>query len=244
MKISRGIALACLTVMALLFFVTSHGIALTLQPWTTAETSLFDTRDWGDNEGSGWFGNTLVLNYGDDLQSATLYGYSTTGFQIPNFIPADAIGIYFDYEHTTVFGTATIGAYGYSEPGNPSETAIVECSISTNLYGPIDFRSVIQRPPGYKPIYGDIPESIEDGVTTVSYIFIQDIMDAPFLWFWIEASNYAVGTTTFSDMSWIIDDGTIPFPDPVPAPVPEPSTILLVATGLLGLAGFRKKFKK
>jgi hypothetical protein len=28
------------------------------------------------------------------------------------------------------------------------------------------------------------------------------------------------------------------------APVPEPSTILLVATGLLGLAGFRKKFKK
>lgn len=32
--------------------------------------------------------------------------------------------------------------------------------------------------------------------------------------------------------------------DPVPAPVPEPSTILLVATGLIGLAGFRKKFKK
>ena len=32
--------------------------------------------------------------------------------------------------------------------------------------------------------------------------------------------------------------------DAVPAPVPEPSTILLVATGLVGLAGFRKKFKK
>ena len=31
---------------------------------------------------------------------------------------------------------------------------------------------------------------------------------------------------------------------PGPAPVPEPSTILLVATGLIGLVGFRKKFKK
>ncbi|OPL17255.1 MAG: hypothetical protein AVO38_05495 [delta proteobacterium ML8_D] len=29
-----------------------------------------------------------------------------------------------------------------------------------------------------------------------------------------------------------------------PAPVPEPATLLLMATGLIGLVGFRKKFKK
>ena len=32
--------------------------------------------------------------------------------------------------------------------------------------------------------------------------------------------------------------------DETPAPVPEPSTILLMVSGLIGLAGFRKKFKK
>jgi len=42
------------------------------------------------------------------------------------------------------------------------------------------------------------------------------------------------GTTSISQISTV---------SPAPAPVPEPSTILLVATGLIGFAGFRKKFK-
>jgi hypothetical protein len=35
-----------------------------------------------------------------------------------------------------------------------------------------------------------------------------------------------------------------PVPDPVPVPVPEPTTLLLLGSGLAGLWGFRKKFKK
>jgi len=35
-----------------------------------------------------------------------------------------------------------------------------------------------------------------------------------------------------------------PVPGPAPAPVPEPTTMLLLGCGLVGLWGFRKKFKK
>ena len=39
------------------------------------------------------------------------------------------------------------------------------------------------------------------------------------------------------------DGGSDKVPDPPPS-VPEPTTMLLVGTGFLGLAGFRRKFKK
>lgn len=54
---------------------------------------------------------------------------------------------------------------------------------------------------------------------------------------------YAYSDKDFQDM---IVSATInkAVPTPAPAPVPEPATMLLLGSGLLSLAGFRRKFKK
>lgn len=85
-------------------------------------------------------------------------------------------------------------------------------------------------------VSGYMADFIDTGAPINQILFMQNtnivttVFDVPF-------SLSTMGSLTISY------DYT-PYPDPAPAPVPEPATMLLLGSGLLGLAGFRKSLRK
>lgn len=69
------------------------------------------------------------------------------------------------------------------------------------------------------------------------------VSDVQFVDFVIRSNHSPRGYAAFYEISF---EGTLVNSNgpPAPAPVPEPATMLLLGTGLFGLAGARRKFKK
>jgi hypothetical protein len=221
-------------VMLILLGMSIVASADILQQWNTTETSLFSTTDsLPTNIGSGWFGNTLVLNYGVwDGDSGGDCRSTTTELQ--DFIPTDAIGISFDVSSDTQLSRIHVWVQKWT-----AEDFIFQHGVIT-LQDNMDFSANVNSlfssgPDAVSPIdyWYDIPESTLGGITTVDFIFIQDMIGAPFSKYSFAADGRgSAGTTTFSNVSWIIfDEDSNPLPSPF-APIPIPSAVILGGIGL------------
>ena len=201
----------------------------TLQPWSLETTKLFDT----DVQAGGWFGDSLVLNYLDNYSAR-----SSTISEPVNFIPQNAVGISFDVSSTTDIARIHVGATGFGATGFPSQLEVIGQHSIITLEDNMDFSANIRGfLPGVNRGY-DIPESTKNGVTTVEWFFIQELIDSPNLQMWFNADGRgSAASTTFSNVSWIMR--------PEPGAITEPYTIILFIVGTLGLfAIFRSRKKK
>ena len=88
---------------------------------------------------------------------------------------------------------------------------------------------------------------ISDGSTTRSFSISDPIGSDP-LWFTFSnlglyGSSLDLKLYPYYSSSWVFID-EVKFDDSSSSPIPEPNTMLLFGSGLIGVAGFRRRFKK
>lgn len=178
-----------------------------------------------DNDGNLWSGQNNAGSIVSDFAS-TAAGYSFSASLMADGDP-DMMGIVFGFQdrhHTYAlsWGGSGIGLEGIhvSKEFNDVRTDLASFSATRVAWTWYDF-SVTQSGSQFSV-------SIDQGGTNIfSYTFMD--------------TTFATGSVGFATRSqgMFIGANSIDY-----SPVPEPTTMLLLGTGLIGLAGMRRKMKK
>ena len=179
-------------------------------------------------------GGNAVSPFGD-----TIGGWE---FNVTSTITVDGLGLW-DEGSNGLSGNHAVGLW------NNDGTVLLASTTITNASTPVGSTS-----PDGRWLFNDIPDMVLfPGNYVLGATFVDTDPDQARL----EATASTISAITFVQARQRLSTSFLAFPDQpigfindgvfgpnLQVVVPEPATILLIGSGLLGLAGFRKKLKK
>jgi len=232
---------------------------------------IYNPTQYASFKSSGWSGNGGICDAGKTLagfNGSTLIGSSYSTFPIRSFSQFDIKSISTNYEsYYLVFSPYSAWSFNTTYAEDGEKAIIYAYEGDGTLYSTIEYH----MPELYLEYKGDINDYNYTGVNHVIanvvapskndswytsngiggylgdlYVPIDNFIDIALAEGW-EQLTFKIDP--FATTSGLFRSPTIlalnEWPTSVnPVPTPEPSTILLLASGIIGLAGARRKLKK